>query len=223
MVLTFLVILLHSIKKREFFIVLTLVVFTVILGIYPSIVLDSIHYSIYCILYTYDIYVDNISVLCVDGSSQSLTDIDTSTSGNIDPVIKDAPTTPENFDDKGKGTASTIIENKSSSTWDRKPIIRQLTGVKEVAEKAQEVAEAKGLPPLNKTIAEDMQQMIEMLQDPNLKYGFSFPENQPGYAGPPLPLDQRPATLELEVRGFLNAHMIKNEKLFAVASSMVKN
>ena len=31
--------------KREFFLLLILVIFTVILGIYPSIILDGLHYS----------------------------------------------------------------------------------------------------------------------------------------------------------------------------------
>lgn len=34
-----------DVNKREFFILLTLVVFTVVLGIYPAPVLDGLHYS----------------------------------------------------------------------------------------------------------------------------------------------------------------------------------
>jgi NADH-ubiquinone oxidoreductase chain 4 len=45
---------LPDLNKREFNILLTLVVFAVILGIYPSIILDSLHYSSYCLLYTID-------------------------------------------------------------------------------------------------------------------------------------------------------------------------
>lgn len=40
-----------DINKREFFILLTLVSFTVVLGIYPSIVLDGIHYSVSNLIY----------------------------------------------------------------------------------------------------------------------------------------------------------------------------
>ena len=39
---------------REFIILLTLVGFTVILGIYPSIILDGLHYSVYSLIYTID-------------------------------------------------------------------------------------------------------------------------------------------------------------------------
>ena len=40
-----------DINKREFFILLTLVSFTVVLGIYPSIILDGIHYSVSNLIY----------------------------------------------------------------------------------------------------------------------------------------------------------------------------
>ena len=40
-----------DLNKREFFILLTLVVFTVALGIYPSPVLDGLHYSVSCLIY----------------------------------------------------------------------------------------------------------------------------------------------------------------------------
>jgi len=40
-----------DINKREFFILLTLVLFTVILGIYPSPVLDGLHYSVSSLIY----------------------------------------------------------------------------------------------------------------------------------------------------------------------------
>jgi len=43
-----------DVNKREFCILLTLVLFSVILGIYPSIILDSLHYSTYCLLFTLD-------------------------------------------------------------------------------------------------------------------------------------------------------------------------
>jgi NADH-ubiquinone oxidoreductase chain 4 len=43
-----------DVNKREFFILLTLVIFTVVLGIYPSIILDGLHYSTYNLLYTFN-------------------------------------------------------------------------------------------------------------------------------------------------------------------------
>ena len=39
-------------NKREFFILFTLVVFTVILGIYPAPVLDGLHYSVSFLIYS---------------------------------------------------------------------------------------------------------------------------------------------------------------------------
>lgn len=41
----------NDINKREFFILLTLVVFTVILGIYPAPILDGLHYSVSSLIY----------------------------------------------------------------------------------------------------------------------------------------------------------------------------
>jgi NADH-ubiquinone oxidoreductase chain 4 len=40
-----------DINKREFYILFILVVFTVILGIYPSIILDGLHYSVSSLIY----------------------------------------------------------------------------------------------------------------------------------------------------------------------------
>ena len=40
-----------DLNKREFYILLTLVIFTVVLGIYPSPVLDGLHYSVSCLIY----------------------------------------------------------------------------------------------------------------------------------------------------------------------------
>ena len=40
-----------DVSKREFFILLTLVLFTVILGVYPSPVLDGLHYSVSSLIY----------------------------------------------------------------------------------------------------------------------------------------------------------------------------
>jgi NADH-ubiquinone oxidoreductase chain 4 len=41
-----------DLNKREFFILLTLVVLTVIMGIYPSIILDGLHYSVTSLVYS---------------------------------------------------------------------------------------------------------------------------------------------------------------------------
>ena len=41
-----------DLSKREFFILLTLVLFTVILGIYPSPILDGLHYSVSSLIYS---------------------------------------------------------------------------------------------------------------------------------------------------------------------------
>lgn len=43
-----------DLNKREFSILLSLVIFTVLLGIYPFIILDGLNYSIYCVLFTID-------------------------------------------------------------------------------------------------------------------------------------------------------------------------
>jgi NADH-ubiquinone oxidoreductase chain 4 len=40
-----------DISKREFFILFTLVIFTVIFGIYPSFILDGLHYSVSLLIY----------------------------------------------------------------------------------------------------------------------------------------------------------------------------
>jgi len=45
-----------DVNKREFFILLTLVVFTVVLGIYPAPVLDGLHYSVSSLIYSSDAY-----------------------------------------------------------------------------------------------------------------------------------------------------------------------
>jgi NADH-ubiquinone oxidoreductase chain 4 len=44
----------NDVNKREFFILLTLVVFTVILGIYPAPILDGLHYSVSSLIYSSD-------------------------------------------------------------------------------------------------------------------------------------------------------------------------
>ena len=42
-----------DVNKREFYILLTLVLFTVVLGIYPGPVLDGLHYSVSSLIYTF--------------------------------------------------------------------------------------------------------------------------------------------------------------------------
>lgn len=41
-----------DINRREFFMLLTLVVFTVVLGIYPAPILDGLHYSVSSLIYS---------------------------------------------------------------------------------------------------------------------------------------------------------------------------
>jgi NADH-ubiquinone oxidoreductase chain 4 len=43
-----------DLNKREFFMLTVLVLFTVLLGIYPSIVLDGLHYYTYDLIYNID-------------------------------------------------------------------------------------------------------------------------------------------------------------------------
>jgi NADH-ubiquinone oxidoreductase chain 4 len=43
---------LPDLNKREFFMLIVLVLFTIILGIYPSIILDGLHYYTYYLLYS---------------------------------------------------------------------------------------------------------------------------------------------------------------------------
>jgi NADH-ubiquinone oxidoreductase chain 4 len=45
---------LPDLNKREFFMLVVLILFTVLLGIYPSIVLDGLHYYTYHLLYNID-------------------------------------------------------------------------------------------------------------------------------------------------------------------------
>lgn len=46
-----------DLNKREFYILLTLVLFTVILGIYPSPILDGLHYSVSTLIYTATVFI----------------------------------------------------------------------------------------------------------------------------------------------------------------------
>jgi len=41
-----------DLNKREFFILLTLVMFTIVLGVYPASILDDLHYSVSCLIYS---------------------------------------------------------------------------------------------------------------------------------------------------------------------------
>ncbi len=43
-----------DVNKREFTILLTLVVFTVVLGIYPAPILDGLNYSVSTLIYAYN-------------------------------------------------------------------------------------------------------------------------------------------------------------------------
>jgi NADH-ubiquinone oxidoreductase chain 4 len=43
-----------DVNKREYVILLSLVIFTVFLGIYPAVVLDGLHYYLYSVIYTVD-------------------------------------------------------------------------------------------------------------------------------------------------------------------------
>jgi NADH-ubiquinone oxidoreductase chain 4 len=45
---------LPDLNRREFFMLLVLVLFTIILGIYPSIILDGLNYYSYHLLYSAD-------------------------------------------------------------------------------------------------------------------------------------------------------------------------
>jgi NADH:ubiquinone oxidoreductase subunit 4 (subunit M) len=47
---------LPDVNKREFFILFILVALTVILGIYPSVILDGLHYSVSTLIYAYDAF-----------------------------------------------------------------------------------------------------------------------------------------------------------------------
>jgi NADH-ubiquinone oxidoreductase chain 4 len=40
-----------DLNKREFYMLISLVIFTVVLGIYPPIILDGLHYSVSCLIY----------------------------------------------------------------------------------------------------------------------------------------------------------------------------
>ena len=41
-----------DVNKREFFILFVLVLFTVLFGIYPSFILDGLHYSVSTLIYS---------------------------------------------------------------------------------------------------------------------------------------------------------------------------
>lgn len=45
-----------DLNKREFFLLLALVVFTVVLGIYPAPILQGLHYSVSCLIYHAPVY-----------------------------------------------------------------------------------------------------------------------------------------------------------------------
>jgi NADH-ubiquinone oxidoreductase chain 4 len=43
---------LSDVSKREFFMLFTLTVFTVVLGVYPAPILDGLHYSVSTLIYS---------------------------------------------------------------------------------------------------------------------------------------------------------------------------
>jgi len=45
-----------DLNKREFFVLFTLVVFTVLFGVYPAPILQGLHYSVSCLIYHAPIY-----------------------------------------------------------------------------------------------------------------------------------------------------------------------
>lgn len=49
-----------DLSKREFFMLFTLVFFTVLFGIYPSVILDGLHYSVSNLIYSFDYHSSNI-------------------------------------------------------------------------------------------------------------------------------------------------------------------
>ena len=52
-----------DLNKREFFIILTLVLFTVVLGIYPAPILDGLHYSVSTLIYNSYLDIDMSNVM----------------------------------------------------------------------------------------------------------------------------------------------------------------
>jgi NADH-ubiquinone oxidoreductase chain 4 len=48
---------LPDLNRREFFMLTVLVIFTVLLGIYPSIILDGLHYYTYHLVYSIDLSI----------------------------------------------------------------------------------------------------------------------------------------------------------------------
>ncbi len=52
-----------DLNKREFFILLTLVLFTVVLGIYPAPILDGLHYSVSTLIYNSSLDIDLSNVM----------------------------------------------------------------------------------------------------------------------------------------------------------------
>jgi len=57
-----------DVNKREFLILLTLVVLTVLLGIYPAPILDGLHYSVSSLIYcspSFDTINSNVALLCL--------------------------------------------------------------------------------------------------------------------------------------------------------------
>ena len=57
----FLIVNIIDLNKREFYILLVLVVFTVLLGIYPAPILDGLHYSVSSLVYILPLYISKKS------------------------------------------------------------------------------------------------------------------------------------------------------------------
>lgn len=55
---------LPDLNKREYFILLTLVLFTLVLGVYPAAILDGLHYSVTTLLYSFS--QDNFALINLD-------------------------------------------------------------------------------------------------------------------------------------------------------------
>ena len=60
-----------DLNLREFYILVTLVIFTVLFGIYPASLLDGLHYSVSTLIYTSDVPSGVLCALPVLGLSKS--------------------------------------------------------------------------------------------------------------------------------------------------------
>lgn len=51
-----------DLSRRELFVLLPLVVFTIVLGVYPNIILDGLHYSVSTLIYNSDLGIVSFAV-----------------------------------------------------------------------------------------------------------------------------------------------------------------